>query len=224
VPAKGNRAAGSGEFLVGFAPGMPPEQLREGQAKRLEAGSDIVFQMHYTASGKPARDRSRLGIVFASEEPKFRVLTLGASNNKFAIPPQAANHRVEGSFTLRSETELLALMPHMHLRGKAFEMRAVYPTGETEKLLSVPRYDFNWQLWYQLPIGKKLPKGTRIEATGWFDNSRNNKFNPDPDAEVKWGDQSWEEMMIGFFNVAIPVGMDPNELRNKPEPPRTGGE
>lgn len=230
VPGKsrgGGEGSSSNEFLVGYAPGMPPEQLRPGQAKLIKAGTDIVFQMHYTANGKAAKDRSKLGLVFARETPKYRVLTIGAANGKFTIPPHADNHRVEADFTLHADTELLALMPHMHVRGKAFAMEAVYPTGETEKLLDVPRYDFNWQLWYQLPQGKVLPKGTRIHATGWFDNSRNNKSNPDPSVEVKWGDQSWEEMMIGFFNVSFPADMNPSELFRAPkrkQPASAGGE
>lgn len=217
VPNKKGNGEGGGEFLTGFAPGAVPEILSEGQAKLIKAGSDIVFQMHYTANGKAAADRSRLGLVVAKGPVKQRVLTLAAQNRKFAIPDGAANHEVSGGMTLHAASELTALFPHMHVRGKAFEMRAVYPTGETEVLLKVPRYDFNWQLAYRLETPKKLPKGTRIEATGWFDNSVNNKWNPDPKQEVRWGDQSWEEMMIGFFNVAIDAGSSPRELLEAPK-------
>jgi hypothetical protein len=192
--------------------------LRPGEAKLIKAGSDIVFQMHYTANGKVTQDRSRLGIVFAKEPPTRRVLTLGAQNRKFVIPAGDSNYRVDGSLTLQEETELLSLVPHMHVRGKAFEMRAVYPTGESEVLLKVPRYDFNWQLWYVLSESKKLPKGTKIEATGWFDNSVNNKSNPDPNSEVRWGDQSWEEMMIGFFNVSMDVKVNPIDVLRPKKP------
>lgn len=215
VPNRKGDHEGPSEFLTGYAPGAPPESLRPGQAKLIPAGSDIVFQMHYTAAGKAATDRSKVGLVFAKETPAQRVTTLSVANGKFAIPPGADNHRVDASMTLQADSEMIALLPHMHLRGKSFEMRAIYPTGETEALLRVPRYDFNWQLWYQLPLAKKLPKGTRIEATAWFDNSANNKANPDPTKEVHWGDQSWEEMMIGFFNVAIPADQDPAELLKK---------
>ncbi len=213
----GGGSEASGGFLTAFAPGLPPEQLRPGQAKLIKAGSDIVFQMHYTANGKATVDRSKVGVVFAKEPPTHRVLTLGASTSKFVIPPHADNHRVDASIVLHRDFELLALLPHMHVRGKAFQMRAVYPTGETEDLLSVPRYDFNWQLWYQLPLGKVIPKGTRIEATAWYDNSRNNKSNPNPDVAVRWGDQSWEEMMIGFFNASIPVDAAPVDLFRAPK-------
>jgi hypothetical protein len=213
----GDEGGFGGEFVTGYAPGLPPEQLRPGQAKLIKAGSDLVFQMHYTASGKPARDQSKVGLVFAKEAPKQRVLTLAANNSKFVIPAGAPNHRVDASTTLHADTELVGLLPHMHLRGKAMEIRAVYPSGETEKLLWVPRYDFNWQLWYQVPLGKVLPKGTRIEATGYFDNSPNNKHNPNPDIEVRYGDQSWEEMMIGFFNVAFDATMNPMDILRAPK-------
>jgi mono/diheme cytochrome c family protein len=224
VPNKSNRGSGEGgmgggEFISGFAPGAPPEMLRQGQAKLIKAGSDIVFQMHYTTNGKAATDRSKVGLIFAKEKPTHRVLTLAAQNGKFVIPPGAPAHSVDGAITLQGDAELISMLPHMHLRGKSMEMRAVYPTGEMEKLLWVPNYDFNWQLWYQLPRGKVLPKGTRIEATGTFDNSPNNKNNPDPAKEVRWGDQSWEEMMIGFFDVAVPADMNPADLLRAPRKP-----
>lgn len=191
------------DFLVGYAPGTMPEQLKPGQAKLLKAGSDLVLQLHWTANGKEALDKAKVGLIFAKEPPKERVLTVGAFNTRFEIPPGADNHRVEARIRLQEDSKLEMLIPHMHVRGKAFEMRAVLPTGEKVDLLRVPKYDFNWQLSYELAQPMTLPKGTIIEATGWFDNSINNKFNPDPKKTVRWGDQSWEEMMIGFFNVAV---------------------
>ncbi len=231
VPKRGNRDGGQqqgnrqqddgpqGEFITGFAPGSPPEVLREGQAKLVKAGSDIVFQLHYTANGKPARDKTKVGFIFARQAPSKRVLTLAAATNKFVIPAGAPSHAVEGGITLHADSELISLLPHMHLRGKSMEIRAIYPTGEKEVLVWVPRYDFNWQLWYQMPEPKLLPKGTRIEATGTFDNSRNNPHNPDPTVEVRYGDQSWEEMMMGFFDVAIDVQMDARDLVRAKKPP-----
>lgn len=222
IPKKGGEM-GMGEFLTGYAPGSPPEVLRPGQAKLIKAGAELVFQMHYTANGKATADRSRFGLVFSTGPVKQRVLTLAASDHKFVIPPGAPNHRVDGAITLHKPSELISLLPHMHLRGKAMEISAVYPTGEREKLLWVPNYDFNWQLWYQLPQGKILPAGTRIEATGYFDNSPNNKANPDPTQAVRYGDQSWEEMMFGFFDVAIDVNMNPIDLLRAPKKaPATG--
>jgi hypothetical protein len=200
------------ELLVGYAPGLQEQQFVPGQARLVPAGSDIVFQLHYTASGKPATDLTRVGLIYAKEEPKQRVVTLTATNAKFAIPPGDPNYEVKSAFTLQDNSSLVWLMPHMHLRGKDFTYRAVYPTGEEQVLLSVPRYDFNWQLAYETAKPLVLPKGTRIECVAHFDNSPNNRANPDPAKEVRWGDQSWEEMMIGWFGVAIDAKGDPMRL------------
>ncbi|MGI8990943.1 MAG: thiol-disulfide isomerase [Bryobacteraceae bacterium] len=202
VPAKGG-GEGNGEFLVGYAPGTLPEILEPGRAKLIKAGSDFIFQMHYTANGKEGVDRSKIGLVFATEPVKERVYTLAAMNNKFEIPAGDANYQVDSSFEFGSEAKVVALFPHMHLRGKDFEYRAVYPTGEKEMLLNVPHYSFSWQLSYYPVKDLVMPKGTKIECTAHFDNSVNNPNNPDATKAVKWGDQSWEEMMIGFFDVAI---------------------
>lgn len=220
VPKKGGGGdRGQGEWLVGFAPGVPPEKLKPGQARLLKAGSDLVLQMHYTANGKPATDRSSIGMIFAKEPVKQRVVTAAVTTTRFAIPPGAAHHEVKASMTMHADSEWITLLPHMHLRGKAFEYRFIYPTGESEVALRVPRYDFNWQLWYEFAEPKKLPKGTRVEVTGVFDNSPNNKHNPAPEKEVRWGEQSWEEMMMGFFAAAIDVNMSPEDLlREKKRP------
>jgi hypothetical protein len=162
-------------------------------------------------------DQSKVGLVFAKEPVKQRVHMLAVQNRSFAIPAGANDFPVAASVTLNADVELLDLMPHMHVRGKSAKMRAVYPTGEEEKLLEV-KYDFNWQLAYRLPDGKVMPKGTRIEGVNTYDNTANNRFNPDPKQEVKWGDQSWEEMMINFFQVAAPVDVAPSALLVKPPP------
>ncbi|HMD49343.1 MAG TPA: hypothetical protein VKG79_09610, partial [Bryobacteraceae bacterium] len=200
------------EMLVGYAPGMPAQVFEPGTAKLLPAGADLVFQLHYTAGGKEASDQSSVGLVFAKEAPQRRDLTLTAANVMFAIPPGDPNYEVQAQVTLRDDSEMVSLMPHMHLRGKDFFYKVVYPTGETQTLLSVPKYDFNWQLIYVLDKPLLLPKGTRIECTAHFDNSINNRFNPDPTATVHFGDQTWDEMMIGFFDVTIPVSADPKDL------------
>ncbi len=192
-----------GEFLVGYAPGTLPEILEPGQAKLIKAGADIVFQMHYTANRTAGTDQSRVGLVFAKEPPKQRAFTLAAANNKFKIPPGDANYQVDSSFELGTQVTLTALLPHMHLRGKDFEYRVIYPTGETQTLLRVPAYSFSWQLSYYPVKPLVLPKGTKIECTAHFDNSPNNPSNPDATKEVAWGDQSWDEMMIGFFEVVF---------------------
>lgn len=172
VPSKanGDNGGGMGEFLVGYAPGAMPSIMRPGQAKLIKAGSDVVLQMHYTANGKSEKDRTRVGFVFAKEPPRERVMTLAVTTNKFVIPPGAGNHRVDASITLQQDSTLESFFPHMHLRGKAFEFRVVYPTGEKRELLRVPHYDFNWQLSYYPAKPVVLPKGSTLEATAWYDN------------------------------------------------------
>jgi hypothetical protein len=220
VPKKGGDGeAGAGrQWLVGYAPGTISELTRPGQAVLIKAGSDVVLQMHYTAAGEEQTDRSRIGLVFSKEPPRQRIVVLAAANNKFVIPPGADNFKVESKITLQADTTVTALIPHMHLRGKAFEFRAVYPTGETEELLKVPRYDFNWQLGYLPEKSIVLPKGSRIECTAWFDNSANNPNNPDPKSEVRYGDQSWEEMMFGFFTATLDPKGDPADLVRAKKP------
>jgi len=196
------------ENVAGFTPGKQTVVLKPEQAKLIPAGSDIVFQIHYTANGGAGKDRSKVGFIFSKQPPVERVARTFAANTSFVIPPGAADYRVEASTTLQSETELVSLKPHMHLRGKWMEFRAVYPTGEKEILLRVPQYSFNWQLEFVLDRPKVLPTGTRLEVSAGFDNSANNAFNPDPKKEVRWGDQSWEEMMIGYFEIGFSPKLD----------------
>jgi hypothetical protein len=205
------------ELLVGFAPGMPAQICPPGVAKLLPVGSDIVLQLHYTTTGTAAADQTSIGLVFAKEPPQRRELTLAAGNYFFAIPPGDPNYEVKSQIVLHDDAELVNLMPHMHLRGKDFIYKVVYPTGETETLLSVPKYDFSWQLVYVLRNPAPLPKGSRIECVAHFDNSINNPYNPNPGALVHFGDQTWDEMMIGWFDVTIPANSDPRNLfRAKP--------
>jgi hypothetical protein len=200
---KTDRSALPSDFLVGYAPGQPAEILSPGQAKLIKAGSDIVLEVHYTPTGKAATDRTRVGIVFAKEPPKERVLTLSASNGTFKIPPGDPNHRVDASFEVLRDVKVASLHPHMHMRGKDFEYRLVFPNGETRTILRVPAYNWRWQLWYNLAEPIALPKGTRIECTAHFDNSPNNPENPDPTKTIIWGQQNWDEMMVGFFNLVF---------------------
>lgn len=212
---KGSSSAGApltDENVAGFTPGKQTVTLSGNDAKLIPAGSDIVFQLHYTANGKDTLDRTKIGFVFAKQAPEMRVARIYAANGSLAIPPGDSDYKVEAATTLKTETTLVSLKPHMHLRGKSMEFRAVYPTGETEVLLNVPRYDFNWQTEFILEKPKVLPKGTRLEVTAAFDNSVNNKFNPDPTKLVKWGDQSWDEMAIGYFEVGFPTKMDLNDV------------
>ena len=201
-----------GDFLAGYAPGTVPNIMKPGEAKFIPAGSDIVLQLHYTANGSVGTDISKVGIIFAKQTPSKRVLTLAAGDPTFAIPPNDANYRVDAKMQLQQDATLTSFLPHMHYRGKDFEYRVTYPTGEKETLLSVPHYDFNWQLSYDLAQPKLLPKGTIIECTAHFDNSPNNPYNPDPKKTVHFGEQTWEEMMIGFFDVSVPMGTTAMDL------------
>ncbi|MDX1980790.1 MAG: thiol-disulfide isomerase [Bryobacteraceae bacterium] len=196
------------DILAIYAPGQPPMSCLPGMAKKIPAGADLVLQIHYTPDGKEARDRTSIGIVWAREAPEKRVLTLQIATTDFLIPPGEKNHRVTASGTLPNDALLLSMFPHMHLRGKAFEYAIVEPGGRMETLLRVAPYNFNWQLDYRLERPRLLPKGTRLRCTAWYDNSANNPRNPDPAVEVTYGEQSREEMMVGFFDVAVPAQLD----------------
>jgi Copper type II ascorbate-dependent monooxygenase, C-terminal domain len=157
--------------------------------------------MHYTTVGEPAKDRTTVGLVFAKQPPKRVVGGGNALNARFVIPPGDSNYEVKSSTTFKEDTYLTAMMPHMHVRGKDFVYTVVYPDGKSEVVLSVPKYDFNWQLTYELKKPLFLPKGSRLDCVAHFDNSTKNKFNPDPTKEVRWGPQTWEEMMIGWYTT-----------------------
>jgi len=191
------------DILLVYTPGNSYDRWAPGMAKKIKAGSDLVFQMHYTANGKASADRTRIGLVFAKEPPKKAILTLQMGNDRFVIPPGDANYCMQVSGTLPNDALLISMFPHMHLRGKSFEYMLVAPHGAITTLLKVDHYDFNWQLNYRLAEPRLLRAGTRLECVGYFDNSANNPRNPDPTAEVRFGEQSWEEMMIGFFDVAV---------------------
>ncbi|MGP0076526.1 MAG: thiol-disulfide isomerase [Bryobacteraceae bacterium] len=205
------------QWLVGYAPGTQPYSLPDGTAFRIKAGSDFVLQVHYTTNGTPSADRSRIGLVFSKTPPTKRAFIANVADARFAIPPGDPNYSAKAEYTLASEVQVLAVAPHMHLRGKAMDMRAIYPTGESETLFHVPHYDFNWQINYYFPTPKTLPRGTKLEVTGTWDNSANNRFNPDPKAEVHWGDQSWDEMLLGVTMLQIPPDADLDKLFQAPK-------
>jgi hypothetical protein len=189
-------------LLVAFAPGDLPAVFPEGAAKKIPRGAVLQFEMHYTPNGVAQTDRSCVGLVFARRPPVREVRTRCALDERFAIPPGADNHEVRAAVSFERDVELLGLFPHMHLRGKDFTYRAVYPDGKSETLLSVPRYDFNWQSNFRLARPLPLPAGTRLECTAHFDNSSANRNNPDPRKLVRWGGQTWDEMMVGFVDYA----------------------
>ena len=206
----GEREVDRRELLIGYEPGYKPAPWGDGRAKLLRKGSSVVFEIHYNTSGKPLVDYSELGIYFAKRPPRERVLTLTPADAGLTIPAGDSNYSSHVTATFTHAVKLVSLQPHMHLRGKAFEISVTYPDGKHDVLLRVPRYDFNWQTTYFLRDPMVLPKGTVLEYTATFDNSANNRHNPDPTKIVHWGDQSWEEMNIGFTEVAFDAGADPD--------------
>jgi hypothetical protein len=195
------------DILLVYAPGSAPDNWPADMAKFIPAGSDLVFQMHYMAHGVETSDQSSIGIVFAKQPPKQRVLTLQLTNDHFVIPPGADDYRVEARGSLPNDATVLSFLPHMHLRGKRFEYNIVQRGGRIDTLLRV-NWNFYWQLSYRLAEPRALKAGTELQAVAWYDNSKNNPHNPDPDAAVRWGDQTYDEMMVGFFDVAVPADLD----------------
>jgi peroxiredoxin len=204
---KGNRDELKRSLLAGFAPGAAPTFYTRGFARLVPAGYELLFQMHYTPNGTAQDDISKVGFIYADpSEVTHLVESAAAVNSGFAIPPGTDDYKVEAdSFAFNFDMELLSLAPHMHFRGKSFLYEVRYPDGRKETLLDVPRYDFGWQTSYELTSMIHLPKGTTFHCTAQFDNSANNPNNPDPKSTVRWGDQTWEEMMVGFYDVAVPI-------------------
>ncbi len=195
-------------WMGAYVPGQSSMALAEGRARRVPAGSKFIFQMHYTPTGVEAEDRTRMGLVFADPNTvKEEVVTLEAANHRFEIPPGDPDYHVSASRDrFPANAQLISVSPHMHFRGKSFLVTSSQPEGAESVLLNVPRYDFNWQTSYEFAEPIAIPEGYRIDCEATFDNSAGNPANPDPTATVRWGDQSFEEMMIGFFEVAAPVG------------------
>lgn len=204
------------EILAKYNPGVNAQEFSGGSAKFIAAGSDIVFEVHYTTTGKPESDRSKVGIVLAAEAPKQRYLTVtGVNNTRFVIPANASNHEVKAENMLQSDAQLAWAQPHMHLRAKDYELRAVYPTGESEILMKT-RFDFNWQLGDDFAKPVVLPKGTRLETTAHFDNSANNPYNPNPEIDVRYGPQTTDEMAVSFMGFIVDLKSDPAKLLPRP--------
>jgi hypothetical protein len=203
------------DILLVYAPGSSPDNWPAGMAKFIPAGSDLVFQMHYITKGRAAADRTSIGLVFSKQPPAQRVLTLQLTNDWFVIPPGDPDYRAEVHGTIPNDCTLLSFFPHMHLRGKQFEYNIIHPNGtpgspvhQTIETLLRVNYNFYWQLSYRLAHPLFLKAGTELQAVAWFDNSKNNPHNPDPTVAVRWGDQTYDEMMVGFFDVAVPASVD----------------
>jgi hypothetical protein len=214
----GRRPGGGGEenegmLLAGYAPGLGNTLYAPGVAKRVPAGATLMFQMHYSAFrgslDKPQKDRTKIGLIFAKQPPDKMVITSAAANLTFKIPAGADNHEVVACQEIPRDIDVVNYMPHMHLRGKDMKYEVVYPAGRRETLLWVPKFNFNWQATYWLKKPITLPKGTKFIVTAHFDNSEKNKYNPDPKKDVRWGDPTYDEMMIGWMDIVIDNPMKP---------------
>jgi mono/diheme cytochrome c family protein len=202
--------AGIGDFLTGYAPGSIPSVWSPGVAKKIPAGATIRFQVHYSkVAGSEQKDRSKIGLIFAKQPPEKTLKSRAASNIYFQIPPGAERHKVIAFWKPSVDITIHSLSPHMHYRGAAMEYKVVYPDGRSEMLLNVPKYSFNWQMTYNPRELIHIPAGSKIEVTGYFDNSAKNKFNPDPTKAVRHGEPTYDEMMMGFVEY---VAEKPKQL------------
>ena len=215
---------GRGSLLAAYAPGAPPRQVTKGQAKRIPAGSKIIMQVHYTTNGRPQQDLSSLGLKLCdASEVKQEVESGWAVNFGIAIPPGVPNFKSYSTHRFADDRLLLFLTPHMHMRGKSFRYEAWYPNGKREILLDVPHWDFNWQIDYVLAEPKLMPKGTQLRCFATYDNSKGNPANPDPSKWVFFGEQTWDEMMIGWFTaVTLPPGESTEKPATKPAEATSG--
>jgi hypothetical protein len=193
----------SSPSLGAYVPGNGPTLYPQDTGVLVRKDQAFAFQMHYTTSGKPAHDVTRFGLYFRDSAPTYEFKTVALANPNIKIPPNTKEHAETITQPFPRDMIIYRLTPHAHFRGHASQFTAIYPDGREELLLSVPKYDFNWQITYELATPKTLPKGTEVEVIAHYDNSTANKFNPDPSKDVRWGDQTWEEMMIGFYSTVI---------------------
>ncbi len=194
------------ELFAQYVTGGQAQILPDGMARLIPAGSDLIFQLHYQPNGKPAKDRSRIGLVFAKTPPVERVHTIGVAEARFVIPPRDPAYEVRALWRIHKPVRLFNVTPHIHLRGKSFECSAALPDqSAVTPLVRVPHWDRNWQITYEFADPLKLPAGTRIHCLAVFDNSANNPVNPNPDVEVRWGDQTTDEMMVAYMDLAFPA-------------------
>jgi hypothetical protein len=192
-----------GPSIGAYVPGNSARVYRAGTAARLAAGSTVIFQMHYTTKGQATTDRTSIGLIFAKTPPSTELRVTALINGNLHIPAGAPDHPVEAEVTINRDVTLWAMLPHTHLRGKRWSYEVTFPDGRKETILSVPKYDFDWQTDYIFKQPLKLPRGTTLHATAWYDNSPNNKSNPDPTKDVWWGDQTWEEMMFTGLTYSV---------------------
>ncbi len=192
-----------GAWLAGYAPGHSLRVYEPGTAIKIPKGAIITVQMHYTTNGTATTDRTSIGVKFASEAPKTELVVVPLQNANFVLKAGTADTRVDAEMTMNTDVTLWSALPHTHVRGKHWEVAAIYPDGRTEMILNVPKYDFNWQTDYVFKTPLVLPKGTKLKTSAWYDNSTANKSNPDPTKDVYWGDQTWEEMQFTAFTFSV---------------------
>ena len=205
VHEKNEKVADTESYWAAYVPGNGSHTFPEGFARKLPAGAKLSFQIHYTPNGTATKERLRLGLVYAKTPPKYEMRTVAVPNIFLKIPPGAANHVETVTRPVPVDLPVTSLLAHMHVRGKAFKFELTTPDGKTETLLDLPNYDFNWQLRYDLKQPRVLPRGSTVKLTAVFDNSADNKSNPDPTKLVRWGPQTYDEMMIGYFEYFVPV-------------------
>ncbi|MDP2321404.1 MAG: hypothetical protein Q8O42_18940 [Acidobacteriota bacterium] len=203
------RPIGMGAGMGGFSPGGSIRHFPEGTGMRIPAGYSLVFQMHYTTYGQATTDRSKIGLKFTKTPPTTVLNTMALINASLSIPPGAADYTIDNAMTFNRETVIYSLIPHTHVRGTGWHYEAIYPDGRKEVILSVPKYDFNWQHEYVFTQPLRLPAGSKLYAKAWYDNSARNKSNPDPTKTVTWGDQTWEEMMYTSITFSFPPAPSP---------------
>ncbi len=208
-----DREEGIGGYWAAYVPGNAGQWYPDGFAKKLPAGATVSFQIHYTPSGEATEDQLQMGLIFAKSEPKYVVTTIPLADPDLNIPPGEANHIETITRPVPVDINVMAYMAHMHVRGKSFNFELTTPDGKTETLLDIPRYDFNWQLRYDYREPKVIPKGSRVKVTAVFDNSDGNPANPDPAKLVRWGPQTYEEMLIGYVETYAPVGEQQPTMR-----------
>ena len=199
------RVTDGNNFFAAYVPGSGTVHYPAGYAKRLPKGTVLMFQLHYTPNGTATQDRTRLGVVFAKEPPRYEVQVAAAGNHRILIPAGADNHEEKGTLPVLFDARILSFMPHMHVRGKAFRYDLVTPDNQRRTVLDVPRYDFNWQILYRLAEPLTAPVGSRLEVTALYDNSTNNPANPDPAKVVHWGEQTDDEMLLGYIEYVNPA-------------------
>jgi len=217
----GSQANQQMEWFVGYVPGMYPQRYfypERGAGRMIAAGSDVFIEMHYTANGKESQDQTKVGFVTAKEPPRKQLVNLMLIDFNFEIPPGAPNHPGHTWATLNEAATLVYSQPHLHMRGKDMEIKLTYPTGESRTLVSVPRYSYLWQTIYVQEEAIQLPKGTRIDVYAHWDNSANNPHGADPTKTVRWGDQSWDEMLVAFVGVIVDPKTDAKKLITMRQP------